>query len=214
MGYRLVPLILLAFATGACGKEIGDSCTISTDCDPNGNRLCDPPQSSKDGYCTIQGCDYSTCPDEAVCVQFFTGSFSKPCDPVCDLVYGQNQVCPAPVAPRVQCSLDEQCALSVSTDPNDPNAGSCVPRSSEIRFCMRKCNSDGDCRDGYECRDIPQMKADGGEPVLAPGQVIDDQGRVVDPTQSQMDANGKVTPKVIASHPPKFCAIRPVVPTP
>jgi hypothetical protein len=203
MGYRLVPLIVLAFAAGACGKEIGDSCNISTDCDPNGTRICDPPGSSKDGYCTIQGCDYSTCPDEAVCVQFFTGSFSKPCDPVCDSVYNPlNPACPAPVSPNVQCSLDELCAIS----------DQCVPRSSEIRFCMRKCDSDGDCRDGYECRDVAQMKADGGEPVFAPGQVIDDQGRVVDPTQK--DASGNLTLKVIASHPPKFCAIRPVVSTP
>ena len=49
---------------------------------------------------------------------------------------------------------------------------------------MRTCDSDGDCRDGYECRDLKKMMAHGGEPVLAPGVPVDN------------DA-------------PKFCAISP-----
>src|SRR4029077_21185703 len=47
MGFRLtlspaLPALLVAFAVatvailGACGREIGDSCTTSTDCSPNG----------------------------------------------------------------------------------------------------------------------------------------------------------------------------------
>jgi hypothetical protein len=174
MGYRLVSLLLFAVVLGACGKEIGDSCTISTDCDPNGNRICD--SLSTDGYCTIAGCDYSSCPDEAACVQFFTGSFSnKACNPAeqPDRCNPQTESC---------CSLDELCAIS-----NDPLGGNCVPHSSEVRFCMRKCDSDGDCRDGYECRDLQKMKDHGGEPVLAPGVVVDD-------------------------HAPKFCAMAPVAP--
>ena len=169
MGYRLVPLLLLAIVAGACGKEIGDSCVISTDCDPNGGRICDA--LSKDGYCTIQGCDYSTCPDEATCVQFFTGSFSnKACNHAeqPDQCNPQTESC---------CSLDELCAVD----------DHCVPASSEVRFCMRKCNSDGDCRDGYECRDLQKMKDHGGEPVPAPGALVDD-------------------------HSPKFCAMKPVTP--
>lgn len=207
MGYRLVPLLLLAIVAGACGKEIGDSCNISTDCSPNGDRSCiNPHPDPWNGYCTVQGCDVSTCPDEAACIQFFTGGFSnRSCDPVCDLIYNPDgPFCQAPVAPAVQCSLDEQCAIS----------GQCVPRSSEVRYCMRKCNSDDDCRDGYECRDIDQMKTHGGEPVFAPGQVIDAQGQVVDPNQVVTNADGTKTPKVEASHPPKFCAWKPVVPTP
>ena len=39
---------------------------------------------------------------------------------------------------------------------------------------MRKCDSDEDCRDGYECRDLEKMRMNGGEPVLVPGQPIDD----------------------------------------
>jgi len=158
MGSRLAPLVLLIAVLGACGKEIGDSCVFSSDCSPNGDRLCDPDPVSPGGYCTVLGCDYSTCPEEAVCIQFFTGFFA-------------NKPCTAATA-ATACTLDELCAIN----------GFCVPRSSEVRYCMRKCGSNGDCRDGYECRDFDQMIAHGGQPVLAPGVTVD------------------------ADHAPKFCA--------
>ncbi len=129
-------------ATG-CGKEIGDSCIISSDCDPNGQRYCDI--SSKEGYCTIQGCDYNTCPENSACIRFFTGSF-------------ENRPCAKPS----ECSLDELCSLS----------GHCVPRSSEVRFCMATCSDPSDCRSGYECRNDELKIAHGGEPVFAPGADI------------------------------------------
>lgn len=139
-------LLLPLFGGGAgCGKEIGDSCIVSSDCSDDGSRQCD--SSSRGGYCTIQGCDYATCPSEAACIRFFTGNFS-------------NKQC----TDATQCSLDELCSLR----------GFCVPRSSEIRYCMKTCGSDGDCRGGYECRDLSIMKMHGGEPVLAPGTPIDD----------------------------------------
>ncbi|HEX2687642.1 MAG TPA: hypothetical protein VHN14_13545 [Kofleriaceae bacterium] len=178
MGYRLVLLLLVVVSFGACGKEIGDACVVASDCSPNGDRQCDPDSSSPGGYCTIYGCDYSTCPGEATCVRFFTGSFENPLqevqpnppvDPplrkVCGLVEDNE---------TYVCSLDEQCALT----------GHCVLRSSEIRYCMRTCESDGDCRDGYECRDLEKMKEHGGEPLLAPGVPFD-------------------------AHAPKFCAVKP-----
>jgi len=170
MGSRLVSLVsrvsLVAWFTvvaagaaglGGCGKEIGDPCTLSSDCSPNGDRQCDPSPSSPNGYCTIQGCDTTTCPDEAVCVRFFAGTFTN-----------------LPCTKTVDCSLDELCSV----------AGQCVPRSSEIRYCMKKCDSNGDCRDGYECRDLTKMMEHGGEPVLAPGVAVD-------------------------AHAPKFCAVAP-----
>ena len=129
---------LVSGLAAGCGNEIGDSCVISSDCSPNGDRQCDP--STKEGYCTIQGCDYDTCPEEAACIRFFTGNF-------------ENRPC----AEASECTLDELCSLE----------GHCVPRSSEVRWCMRKCDGDGDCRDGYECRDIEKMIEHGGEPVLA-----------------------------------------------
>src|SRR5439155_9966339 len=118
---RLV-LILLIAAVG-CGKEIGDACIVGTDCQTNGTRQCLDP-TSNEGYCTIQGCDYNTCPEEAVCVRFFTGEIeNKPCDYTTD---GKS---------TFDCSLDELCGLD----------GHCVPRASEVRYCMRKCDSNGDC---------------------------------------------------------------------
>jgi hypothetical protein len=155
-------LVFALFAAG-CGKEIGDACIVSSDCDPNGQRICIDPNAGNGGYCTIQGCDFDTCPSEAACIRFFTGQFdNKTCDPTTEDVSTDN------------CSLDELCDLE----------GHCVARSSEVRFCMRKCSSDGDCRDGYECRTLDLMKAHGGEPVLAPGVPIDE-------------------------HAPKFCAVKP-----
>ncbi len=153
--------VLVAMLAAGCGKQIGDACIVSSDCDPNGQRLCDTSQ--KDGYCTIQGCDYDTCPTEAACIRFFTGQFdNKLCDPATE-----DKTTNA-------CSLDELCDLE----------GHCVARSSEVRYCMLKCSSNGDCRDGYECRDLTLMMQDGGEPVLAPGVPVD-------------------------SHAPKFCAPKP-----
>jgi hypothetical protein len=138
--------LFVVVAGSGCSKEIGDGCQVSSDCDPDGERICLDP-GTEGGYCTIQGCDYSTCPDEAACIRFFSGEFA-------------NKVC----ATQSDCSLDELCNLT----------GHCVPRSAESRFCMKTCDSDGDCRDGYECRDLELMKEHGGEPVLAPGVPVDD----------------------------------------
>jgi hypothetical protein len=160
MKSAVLVLVLVLTAAIGCGKEIGDACIVSSDCSPNGDRQCDISQ--KEGYCTIQGCDYATCPNEAACVRFFTGSFAnKPCDHTTEL-------------DNPTCSLDELCSLR----------DECVPRSSEVRYCMRKCDSDGDCRSGYECRDLGKMIDHGGEPVLEPGRKIDNSS-------------------------PKFCAIKP-----
>jgi hypothetical protein len=143
-------LVALAVVAGAgCGKEIGDECFVATDCATDGTRQCDT--SSRQGYCTIQGCDFDTCPEEAVCVRFFTGNFAnRNCDPATE-DRGTDA-----------CSLDELCSL----------VGKCVPRSSEVRYCMRECGDDSDCRDGYECRDLGLMIEHGGEPVLAPGGLV------------------------------------------
>ena len=146
--------VLLAAALAAgCGPEIGDSCLVSTDCGSGGNLICD--QASLDGYCTIPGCDYGTCPDEAVCIRFFIASFEDlPCDPATE---DQSE------GGTNDCGLDEACTL----------AGHCVPVSSELRFCMKSCESNGDCRDGYQCRDEALMRANGGEPVPPPGQRLE-----------------------------------------
>jgi len=183
-------LLLLLFGVG-CGNEIGDACITSVDCSPNGDRQCD--SSSKGGYCTVQGCDFNTCPEEATCVQFFTGSFSNR---ECNLAIKDRRTdvclegegctpCPSmtecnPLTEDRGCTFDELCSLTdapcenVENGEDDRFCGRCVPRSSEVRFCMKTCDSDGDCRDGYECRDLEKMKEHGGQPVLAPGVDIDE----------------------------------------
>ena len=57
---------------------------------------------------------------------------------------------------------------------------------------MRTCDTNDDCRDGYECRDLEQMKAHGGEPVLAPGATIDDE-------RAEVLRDRRRTPDVTAS---------------
>lgn len=155
--------IALAGAAAGCGSEIGDSCSTSDDCNAgttSGGRSCDPGGG---GYCTIIGCDYGSCPDEATCVRFFTGSFqNRTCDPQTEDLATD------------MCSADELCGLD----------GHCVTRTSELRYCMRTCSDNGDCRDGFECRDLALMKAHGGEPVPAPGERV-------------------------GNNPQKFCAVAP-----
>src|ERR1700760_4201839 len=55
------------FAFG-CTPHIGDSCTISTNCSAQGDRLCDITQPG--GYCTEFNCEPDSCPDDAICVNF------------------------------------------------------------------------------------------------------------------------------------------------
>ena len=59
---------VLALAGVGCAPAIGDDCGSALDCSAQGSRLCDRTQPG--GYCTIQGCEKGTCPDEAVCVKF------------------------------------------------------------------------------------------------------------------------------------------------
>jgi hypothetical protein len=59
---------LVATLLAACSPEIGDSCGTALDCSASGTRLCDMTQ--RGGYCTLDGCEENTCPEEAVCVQF------------------------------------------------------------------------------------------------------------------------------------------------
>jgi hypothetical protein len=139
----------LPLALGGCGSEIGDACGVSLDCDPNGtgDRICD--LSSTGGYCTVIGCDHDSCPEGSVCIRFYVASFANsPCDPATEDLSTDA------------CGTDEVCAFK----------GQCVPATSEVRYCMKTCESGGDCRGGYECRDESLMREHGGEPVPPPGE--------------------------------------------
>ena len=133
---------LLALATtAACGNKIGDDCHSSIDCSFDGDRSCDISQPG--GYCTVQGCDARSCPEESMCVRFFPSMFlTQPCDPATEDLSTD------------ECPSDELCTES----------GLCAPRATERRYCTLKCSNDGDCRGGYECRFVGERGSSSLEP--------------------------------------------------
>ncbi len=129
-----VALAATAFVAGACSKKIGDDCKINPDCDPEGDRLCDLSQPG--GYCTIDGCDERSCPEEAACIRFFPQrNLGKECKE----------------DPNV-CAADEICVPD-AVCANGNRSSCCAPRVTERRYCALKCGGSGDCRGGYECRE-------------------------------------------------------------
>lgn len=145
---RILACLCFALSFAACGEEIGDSCSLSTDCSSTGERICDT--NSPGGYCTIIGCDVGTCPEEATCVRFYPVTTSnRTCDPAME---DKGEV--------DDCTADEVCTIQRI----------CSPRNSEVRFCMKTCGGNGDCRDEYECRDEALMIMNGGEAVPEAGE--------------------------------------------
>jgi hypothetical protein len=164
----LFAFVALALTAGACGHDIGDDCKTSVDCDPNGTRSCDISQPG--GYCTIAGCDETSCPSGSTCVRYFPVSLLPArssaatsvmmCDPT-----GAPGACPAGqicsssgscaecdaaredvtcdgLAHQNQCLADEVCL----------EVGLCAKQTFEQRECAKSCASNGDCRSGYDCR--------------------------------------------------------------
>jgi hypothetical protein len=145
-------MFALGLALAACGHSIGDSCKANVDCSPMGDRFCDT--SAPDGYCTIEGCDETTCPSEAVCVRFFTPFLGRPCD-----------FNPALPNSRSDCHVDERCLRCDSSvaGASCQSSGLCAPEASERRWCQKTCHKDSDCRDAnYVCRSTGTL---GAEPV-------------------------------------------------
>lgn len=64
-------LLLVSLATVGCAPAIGDECETALDCSQSGTRICDRTQPA--GYCTIDGCERGTCPEDSVCVKFRPG---------------------------------------------------------------------------------------------------------------------------------------------
>ena len=129
-------LVLLAAGLGGCGRKVGDACRDNIDCNNEDiTRTCDLSQPG--GYCTIDFCDESSCPGESVCVRFFPAREFLSAEPSCD--------------PAVATSCDPQEICVAFTD-----GGRCAPRSTEKRNCVFKCDTSGDCRDGYICRETGQ----------------------------------------------------------
>jgi hypothetical protein len=117
--------VLSVFFLGACGRKIGDDCKTGLDCSQEADRerTCDVSQPG--GYCTVEGCDERSCPDDAVCIRFFPRLFLG-----------------AACTRAEDCSPEELCLPE----------GKCAPRASERRYCAAPCDDDGDCRSRYECR--------------------------------------------------------------
>lgn len=158
---------LAALVGAGCGRQIGDNCQTATDCNPNGGRICDLSQPG--GYCTVLGCDETTCPGEATCIRYFPSLFlTKPCNPYCEDRQGLSVTdggSAAPDAGAPQCpakfppDAGTTSAVCPSGATNDCSAseicldsGMCAPRTAEIRYCAKVCSSNGDCRGGYVCR--------------------------------------------------------------
>jgi hypothetical protein len=118
-------ILVLVLALAACGRSIGDDCETNVQCSAQGDRQCDLSQPG--GYCTVEGCDRTSCPDDAVCLRFF---------PVEALTMDCS-------AGAIVCSQRDICL---------PQEHFCVDPQLEHRFCMKPCSADGDCRDGYQCR--------------------------------------------------------------
>lgn len=125
---RFLVLILLCFG---CARTIGDGCSLNVDCSPQGDRFCDI--ASPGGYCTVEGCDYQTCPDGANCVRFFNLQRTRPCRDAQGCRPGESCVC----------------------DRKDPKGACqsayCASETTERRWCMHPCGGNGDCRAGYGC---------------------------------------------------------------
>jgi hypothetical protein len=152
LGLRLALGLGALTALAACGRNIGDGCSISTDCSAAGDRSCDLSQPG--GYCTIEGCDDHSCPDSSVCVRFFpidflnTGCIADKNDPNPCMDAADICISCDPAGDGAICGTDTTGApLADGVQP-----GLCAPRSTEHRLCVKTCSNNGDCRGGYECR--------------------------------------------------------------
>ncbi len=167
---RLMFCFFFVAALSACGKKIGDECKQNVDCDPLGTRFCDVSQPH--GYCTIEGCEEGSCPDEAVCVRFYTPDRSQECTFLPELPNSQSD-----------CRPDQRCVCDSTADGACTSEAHCAPEASERRWCMKKCSSDSKCRgEEYECRStgtlgalpVPTLDNPDGKPAkfCAPASVF------------------------------------------
>jgi len=127
---RLAFCLALAPALAGCAPQIGDKCTISTDCSQLGDRLCDITQP--EGYCTIFNCEPDTCPD-SVCV-----AFDPKLDPACGYTDDgrsprfERTFCLRPCDDDSDCR-DEYMCVNLLKDKDDRNAdGACGKHTGEL----------------------------------------------------------------------------------
>jgi len=166
MGFR-TPLVFALLALAACQAKIGDACERSTDCSLRGERICDLShrvteqgvvRPSGEGECTIDGCGRGACPEEAACIKVYGTDFLNiACDPdredlatfcdagatTCEALGCRESTNPGvwTCPPRDDCGANEVCLPE----------GLCADEVTARTSCRRKCSSDRDCRNGYEC---------------------------------------------------------------
>jgi hypothetical protein len=144
----LLTLLLAGWAAAGCSKHVGDGCSTNIDCAQDGTRICDLSQPG--GYCTVDGCDDTSCPG-SICVRFFDQRYSTRFCPNADP--GTAGECPVNEPCIDVCRVDELCVVC-GPDPSQPNPiNCCVQSASERRYCAATCGDDGDCRGGYVCRE-------------------------------------------------------------
>jgi hypothetical protein len=126
--------ILAVVALSGCSHEIGDDCRSSVDCDPNGTRSCDLSQPG--GYCTVAGCDATSCPSGSTCIRTFPERF---------LALAANltvmmQTCDPTVA-MSQCPMDSVCAsFGYCVRACDPAASPTTCPSSQLCTSLGYCS--------------------------------------------------------------------------
>lgn len=157
VGAALLALMLLSFPAG-CARQIGDDCTTNVNCSALGDRVCD--LASPGGYCTVESCDRASCPDDAVCVRFYT---LQRASLGCNFDRAQTATVRASCAPGdtsccqpgdgTCCRAGELCLCAGPLDEAGrcPALAYCAPASTERRYCMKSCEQDAECRDGYRC---------------------------------------------------------------
>lgn len=150
-----LPAIFLALATLAvgCKPKIGDSCSSSSDCSAQADRLCDTTQPG--GYCTLFNCEPGTCPeDESVCVAF------------------NESLCDDPLrTPRFQRTF---CMATCDDDGDCRSEYACVDLGSAVvdvdpqtrKVCVVRAEARPEVDGGS--RGVCEPPGDGGFPVPEP----------------------------------------------
>jgi hypothetical protein len=120
--WTLASLLVAVALGGACSHEIGDSCKSSVDCDPNGTRSCDLSQHG--GYCTVAGCDTTSCPSGSTCIRTFPEGF---------LAIAANIT-----APDQACETNADCKTMRTV-------------CASFGYCVQHCDPNTPCPSGQLC---------------------------------------------------------------
>lgn len=127
---EVILALSFALALAGCTPEIGDQCTVSTDCSVRGERLCDTSQPG--GYCTVFNCRGNICPDEAACLMFYAAV------PGCGYSDRTGSARTARTFCAAQCESDGDCRGGyVCANPTDAPWNAVILDDNQIkRVCV------------------------------------------------------------------------------